>query len=273
MKIKLIKKKNFFICDQSDNGNIFYGNKFIKNNYIKHLKKKNIISLGSKYSNHCLSLSYLSKSLNLKFVFLLVDKESKKLQLNNYKNVKYAKKFGAKVIHITGPNIFHKVDLQKKKYKNFRWIPSGGHTKAAIKEYSKSAYNFLKNNLSLIKKIKWILITVGSGTSLIGFLKAIIKLKLNIKIIGVTVSKSKKDVLNISRRYVNKKYIKNLIIIDKYKNFYGKKISGDSKLIKKFKKENKMLIDPIYNVRAIRYLYSKKLTGGLFINTGGISNL
>ncbi len=89
----------------------------------------------------------------------------------------------------------------------------------------------------------------------------------------MTVSKSKKDVLNISRRYVNKKYIKNLIIIDKYKNFYGKKISGDSKLIKKFKKENKMLIDPIYNVRAIRYLYSKKLTGGLFINTGGISNL
>jgi 1-aminocyclopropane-1-carboxylate deaminase len=274
MKSSLVQCSKFYVCDQSENGKLFSGNKFIKNKYILRIKKKNLISIGTKYSNHCLALSFYSKKINTKFIYLAIEPKKKKLSdLEKYPNIRIAKNFGSKIIQINSGNIYQKVEFYKKKYSEYRWIPSGGHNKQAVREYGNFAYNFILKNYNILKNLKWILIVVGSGTSFFGFLNAILKLNLKIKLIGVTVSKTKKNFLDLALKNYNKCDLKNIEIIDDYHGKYGKKLKGDSFLINKFYLENNILIDPVYNIRAVRYLYKKKLKNGLYINTGGSSNI
>jgi 1-aminocyclopropane-1-carboxylate deaminase/D-cysteine desulfhydrase-like pyridoxal-dependent ACC family enzyme len=274
MKYDLIQCSNFYVCDQSKGGELFSGNKFIKNKYILKNKKKNLISIGSKYSNHCLSLAFYSRKINVKFIYLLVGLSKNKLfNIKKYPNIRIAKQFGSKVILLNKGDLYKKVEFYKKKYSNYRWIPSGGHNKQAISAYSNFAYNFLLKNFNVIRKLKWILITIGSGTSFFGFLNAILKLNLKIKLIGVTVFKTKKQFLEVATKTFSNNDLKKIEIIDDYHGKYGKKLKHDKFFAKKFYSENGILIDPIYNIRAVRYLYKNKLKNGLYINTGGCSNI
>jgi 1-aminocyclopropane-1-carboxylate deaminase/D-cysteine desulfhydrase-like pyridoxal-dependent ACC family enzyme len=269
---KLIGCRNFYILDQSNKGKIFNGNKFIKNKYLLKNKKK-LISMGSKYSNHCLSLAYYCKKMRTKFIYLLVSHDpNKEKNIEKYPNIKIAKKMGAKIIYINGVKIHKKIDYYKNMYSNYLWVPSGGHNQEALEECAKYAKNFIRKNMDLIKKLKWILVAVGTGTTLLGFLSAVIELKLDVKLIGISVSRKKKNILESAYKFFNKKELNRVQIVDDYHGMYGKILRNDSQYQLKFFEESNLKIDPIYNIRAISYIYKKKLKDGLYVNTGGSSN-
>lgn len=126
-----------------------------------------------------------------------------------------------------------------------------------------------KNKLS---KINTILLPWGTGTTTLGFLKAIKYLKLNIKVIAISVSRNKTDCIKKISNIFLLKENELLEIIDDYAGQYGKKLKDDEFYIKLFFNEYNIMIDPIYNIRSIRYFYKKKLKKCLIINTGGLSN-
>jgi 1-aminocyclopropane-1-carboxylate deaminase/D-cysteine desulfhydrase-like pyridoxal-dependent ACC family enzyme len=269
---KLISCRNFYILDQSNKGKHFNGNKFIKNKYLLK-KKKKLISMGSKYSNHCLALAFYCKKMRTKFIYLVVSHDiHKEKNIEKYPNINMAKKMGAKIIYINGPKIHKKIDFYKNMYSNYLWIPSGGHNQEALEECAKYAKNFIRKNLDLIKNLKWILVTVGTGTTLLGFLSAIIELKLDLKLIGVSVSRPKKNILESAYKFFDKKELNRVKIVNDYQGKYGKILRNDIKYQQKFFEESNLKIDPVYNIRAISYIYKKKLENGLYVNTGGSSN-
>ena len=66
--------------------------------------------------------------------------------------------------------------------------------------------------------------------------------------------------------------MENLKIADDFSGKYGKILKDDKNIREKFRKEYKILIDPIYNIRSINYFYKHNLKNGMIINTGGCAN-
>ena len=66
--------------------------------------------------------------------------------------------------------------------------------------------------------------------------------------------------------------MENFKIADDFYFKYGKILKDDKNIREKFRKEYKILIDPIYNIRSINYFYKHNLKNGMIINTGGCAN-
>ena len=271
MEYKLLRKKNIFILDESLGGKIFEGNKFRKSKYLLNYSiKQGIITFGSKYSNHSLAMAYFCSLKKKKLIYLLVDKE--KVLIQNFKNLKIIKDLGAEIIQIKSSEVYNQINFYKKKYKNFKWIPGGGSNRQALKQYFMLAKKVFVENKNKLSKINTILLPWGTGTTTLGFLKAIKYLKLNIKVIAISVSRNKTDCIKKISNIFLLKENELLEIIDDYAGQYGKKLKDDEFYIKLFFNEYNIMIDPIYNIRSIRYFYKKKLKKCLIINTGGLSN-
>ena len=271
MKYKLLKKKNIFILDESLGGKIFEGNKFRKSKYLLNSSiKKGVITMGSKYSNHSLATAHYCKLLKKKFVYLLVNKQ--KVSYKKYNNLRIIDNFDGEIIQIKTSDAKKKINFYKKKYKDYMWIPGGGSNKQALNQYFKLAKKIFSENKKKLSKIKVILLPWGTGTTAIGFLKAIEFLNLKINIIAVSVSRTKKNCVSEISKIFSLKGKKLIKIIDDYAGKYGKKLKNDRQLSKLFLKQYGVQIDPIYNSRSIRYFYKKKFDNCLIINTGGLAN-
>ena len=271
MKYKLLKKKDIFILDESLGGKIFAGNKFRKSKYLLNLPiKKGVITIGSKYSNHSLAMAHYCKLLNKKFTYLLIEKN--KISQKKYSNIRLIKDLNAEVIQIKSSEAKKKINFYKNKYKGYMWIPGGGSNKQALDQYFKLAKKVFIENKKKLSKIKLILLPWGTGTTAIGFHKAIEYLNLNINIIAISVSRTKKKCIKEISNIYSLKRKKLIEINDDYAGKYGKKLKDDSLFRKLFTKEFGVKIDPIYNSRSIRYFYKKKLKDCLIINTGGLAN-
>tara|TARA_B100001741_G_C16452275_1_gene550968 strand:- start:100 stop:924 length:825 start_codon:yes stop_codon:yes gene_type:complete len=271
MDYNIFQKNGIFILDESFGEKIHFSNKTRKLNYLlSEFSHSGIMSQGSIFSNNCFALAQYSKKLNTKFLFLAISE--KKFNINDYPNMRLSKELGAKIIHISKKNAFKEIEKFKNKFKNYLWIPGGGHTQGSLNEYYKLAKKIFNERPDIINKIDWILLPFATGTTAGGFLKATNELKKNIKVIGVSVSRNKNRCLESILEILSKDNLENLKVVDDFKGMYGKISKGDENIRDRFHKEFKILIDPIYNIRSIDYFYKNKLKNGLIINTGGSAN-
>ena len=271
IKYELNKIDDIYLLDESNNNGIFSGNKYRKLSYIlKNFNKAGILTFGSIFSNHCVAAAYYAKRLQTKIILLIIPEN--KMDINKYPNIKLAKRLGAEIVCIKASEATLKIDYFKKEYSDYLWIPGGGHTKEGMLSYFDLTKHIFSENKELYE-IEWILLPYGTGTTALGILKAINELNKNIKVIGVSVSRNKKRCLKAALDFADKNELNNLQIIDKFSGKYGKFNNIDKKYQDRFFHEYVIYIDPIYNIRSIRYFYEMKLENGLIINTGGGGNL
>lgn len=272
MKYCLKEYSRTLVLDESVNNGFFSGNKFRKLEYLLREKNiKGILTYGSPYSNHCLASAYFGRKLNIPVVLLFLTNNDK--EISSFPNIKIAMNLGAIVKKIKTSLASNVIEYYKKQYEDFLWIPGGGHTKQGLNSYYEVFKKIIVENEKLISSINWVLLPFGTGTTTLGIVKALNEIDSNIKVIGVSVSRTKEKCVEACLDFFDEKDLKNLDIITEFSGRYGELEEVDKKYQKKFFDEYEILVDPIYNIRAIRYLYKNNLKNGMIVNTGGNGNL
>lgn len=271
MKYNLVKYNNNFILDESLGCNIFAGNKFRKiRSIMQHRSPRGIISFGSPYSNHCLACSYYGIKNNIPVVILII----RNIQDNRmYPNINLSRRLGAEIFFIDKEKAYDQIHKYKIKYSNYFWIPGGGHLEESTTEYLEVLRSLHDRN-NLFCNISKIILPFGTGTTAYGFAKFCHELNFNVMVIGISVSRSKELCMNSVLDFTDgKDVLKKIFIDDRFAGKYGNIIPGDSILINNFFRETGILVDPIYNVRLLRYIEDENIDNSLIVNTGGITNV
>lgn len=270
LKTNLIKHQKVSVLDETKNNGFFSGNKIRKLSFLDSLSDlKGILSFGSKYSNHCVACAYYAWKINIPCILLILDNSSD--ELDAFPNVRLSKSLGAKTVHISIQEAYEKIEAYKINYSEYFFIPGGGHITQGFNAYHDLGLELLKEDS--LKSIEWILLPYGTGTTASGFLKAIGDK--NIKIIGVSVAREKSKCLDALSEYITEEDLSNLVIVDQFSSDYGITYDSDAELTKKFFGDYGIIVDPIYNIRSIRYFYENNLqtSHGLIIVTGGLGNM
>lgn len=273
MNYNIYRKNDIYILDESKLYGVFSGNKYRKLDYIlEGFNNDGIITYGSVYSNHCLASTYYAKSLNVPIVIIVIieDEEEK---YEKYPNIKLIKNLGANIVYIKRKKAHERIKEIKKKYSDYFWIPGGGHTEEGMLAYYNLFNRIFKEKKEMIRKINYIVLPFGTGTTSLGILKAINEKKEDIKIIGLSVARDKVKCLDSCLEFFNKDELDKLEIVTDYYNRYGDINKKDIKYRDLFFKKYNIILDPIYNIRSGRYIIENNLNNLLFINTGGIGNL
>ncbi len=271
MKYNLVKYNNNLILDESLGCNIFAGNKFRKiRSIMQNRSEKGIISLGSPYSNHALACSYYGIKNNIPVVILIIGNGQHDRM---FPNINLSRRLGAEILYIDKEKAYNQIHKYKIMYSNYFWIPGGGHLEESTIEYIE-LLRALHNSSNIFTKISKIILPFGTGTTAYGFAKFCHEINCNVTVIGISISRSKELCINSVLDFSDGKYVLEKIFIDdRFAGKYGNIIPGDSVLIKNFFQKTGILVDPIYNVRLLRYIEDENIENSLIVNTGGITNV
>ncbi len=264
----LCVNENLTIFDESVNNNFISGNKIRKLHGILKNTTINvgIISHGSVYSSHLLACAWWANYLDKESIGIVIT--DRKVDVQKYPHIKLAADFGMKLYFVKPEEANHRISEIKRQNNELAWIPGGGHTIEAANEYRilfKNLFESFKN-----KKIEKIVLPFGTGTTALGIWEAV--KEYNVKVIGISVARSRKNCLNAIRDLSENTQFDGLFIDDKYHEFYGKrlKIFEDSRC--RFFKQTGVMVDPIYNAVAVCRLVESGLKKVLYVNTGGTLN-
>lgn len=270
LEYKIKDCHGLIILDESVHNGFYSGNKFRKMSYIlRSFKGIGILTYGSKYSNHCLAAAYYGKMLNIDVVLLVLDDDT--VDPSAYPNLRMAMRLGARIERIKTACANTEIRKYKTQYSNYLWIPGGGHTRAGLLSYYDLTIELLGNDLT--RDIDWILLPYGTGTTSMGICKAVVAMSRDIKIFGVSVSRDLDRCRATAEEFLTEEEMQCLEIIPDYAGMFGIQLDRDSEYQDAFLQKYNVMVDPIYNIRAIRYFYEKQLNNGMIINTGGAGNL
>lgn len=262
---------DFLLLDENLNNSFISGNKIRKLKGIlmgeKHL---GLLTFGSVYSSHCLATAYFGKLLNIPVKLIILSDDQ--IDKNQYPNLKMAKLLDAELLFCETKNAFKYIEKIKQEYNEFYWIPGGGHTLSAAKEYQILFEELFTKNDTLKKRVKSIILPFGTGTTAFGIYKGLINAQCDIKVIAVSVSRDKETCINAIKELEDKLDLTNLNIIDDYAGKYHLINKATTNGRNKFLKESGVLVDPIYNAKALECFYRYKLKDTLIVNTGGMLN-
>jgi len=267
-----IKKfKNFFLLDENLNNSYVSGNKFRKLQGILRSAGtiEGILSFGSPYSSHLLACAYYGKILELPVTGIIISEREIKTIRFPYLNM--TKKFGTKLIFTDMVNAFSIIEKYKKQLPQYLWIPGGGHTLEAAKEYELFFDELFKKE-NIWSHINKIILPFGTGTTAYGIWMSVRKQENPIEVIGVSVSRNKDKCIYAVKEMEGLDKFPGLTIIDQFSGRYGQRDNESEKNRWRFFKETKVLPDPIYNARAVQYFYEQNYTNALIVNTGGMLN-
>jgi 1-aminocyclopropane-1-carboxylate deaminase/D-cysteine desulfhydrase-like pyridoxal-dependent ACC family enzyme len=124
-----------------------------------------------------------------------------------------------------------------------------------------------------LRSIDWILLPYGTGTTALGITAALQELGAAIKVMGISVSRTKERCLKAAEEFLSIGDLGNLLIDDRFAGKYGQRTTDQDNYFAQFLKETGIMVDPIYNIRSVQYFYDENLSNGLIINTGGTGNL
>ncbi|MBN1797208.1 MAG: pyridoxal-phosphate dependent enzyme [Spirochaetales bacterium] len=264
---------HLWVLDETLICGIVGGNKLRKLEYILNGKNpKGIITMGSVYSSHCMAVAYWGIKNNIPVHLIIICDKQHENTLNKYPYLILCRKLGAKLNFISDEKAHDFIENYKNRYSDFLWIPGGGHTREGLEAYKDLFLRILKDNDEL-HVIDWILLPYGTGTTAFGIVAALNELNLDIRVIGVSVSRNKERCLDAASEFLEKSEMQKLLINDRFAGRYGRRDDYQNKYFKKFFKQTGIMADPIYNIRSIEYYYDEKLSNGLIINTGGTGNL
>jgi 1-aminocyclopropane-1-carboxylate deaminase/D-cysteine desulfhydrase-like pyridoxal-dependent ACC family enzyme len=253
-------------------------NSFISGNKIRKLKGilsgienlQGLLTYGTKYSSHCLATAYYGKLLNIPVKLIILSE--KLVDENHYPHLKMAKQLGADLIYSTKKVAYQFIEEKQKEFYDFHWIPGGGHTLDAAKEYETLFENLFQKNVELRNKVKSVILPFGTGTTAFGIYKGLLNVNCNVEVIGVSVSRNKDTCEKTLIELDGKLDYGNLLIIDDYAGEYEKRTEATEAARNRFFKETGVLVDPIYNAKAIECFYRYNLKNTLIVNTGGMLN-
>ncbi|WP_435116915.1 pyridoxal-phosphate dependent enzyme [Candidatus Pelagibacter bacterium nBUS_49] len=265
-----MKIKSNIVIDETLNHHLCGGNKIRKLGYILKNKEKydGFITFGSKFSSHCLATAFMGRKKNKKVVLLITNKF---VDIYKFPNLKLAKELGAEIFFIGEDNLYHEIKIKKNKYKNFFWIEGGGHTIEGFYSYRDWFKQIVTENKSL-KKFKYLILPFGTGTTAFGITQAIYEMKLDIKVIGISVSRKKNKCDQEASKMLSDKAINFIEIDDRFAGQYGQINLSQRNISLNFFKKYHIYPDPIYNIRVAQYLEDNPLENCIIINTGGQLN-
>jgi 1-aminocyclopropane-1-carboxylate deaminase/D-cysteine desulfhydrase-like pyridoxal-dependent ACC family enzyme len=261
-----------YILDENLNNSFISGNKVRKlNGILKDLKReKGLLTFGSVYSSHCLATAYHGKLLDLPVKLIVLTDET--VSSNAFPHLKLSQKLGADLLFCSIKEAHQFIEAKQQELKDYYWIPGGGHTHSAAKEYELLFEELFLYNYELNKHVKSIILPFGTGTTAFGIYKGLINAKCDIKVFGVSVSRSKETCINAIKDLDDSLDLSNLQIIDDYAGKYHLTTEATENARNRFLGESGVLIDPIYNAKSLECFYRYKLKDTLIVNTGGMLN-
>ncbi|MEX2483762.1 MAG: pyridoxal-phosphate dependent enzyme [Brumimicrobium sp.] len=263
---------NFFLLDENLNNSFVSGNKVRKlKGILNEVKGINgLLTFGSVFSSHCLATAYYGKLLDLPVKLIVLSDEA--VNIEDYPHLKLSQKLGADLLFCLTKDAHKYIDEKKQELNDYFWIPGGGHTLSAAKEYEILFEELFTKNDALKKRVKSIILPFGTGTTAFGIYKGLINAKCDIKVIGVSVSRNKEKCVNAIKDLDQKLDLSNLNIIDDYAGKYHltNEATENARMI--FFKESGVLVDPIYNAKSLECFYRYQIKDSLIVNTGGMLN-
>lgn len=261
-----------YLLDEGQNHGYISGNKLRKFSGI--LKEQGevsgFITLGSVFSSHCMTTAFYGAYLQKPVVLIIIGEEE--INADQYPHLKASIDFGATVLYVKGADATAFIDQQQERYKDYLWVPGGGHTLGAAQAYC-SFFQTLFDQYKALREIKKILLPYGTGTTAFGICQAIHSLNLSIEVIGVSVSRDKQRCLEAAQEFTQStEELASLVIIDHFAGRYHERSEATESARQRFFVETSLLPDPIYNAKSIEYFYRNEMSNTLIVNTGGMLN-
>jgi 1-aminocyclopropane-1-carboxylate deaminase/D-cysteine desulfhydrase-like pyridoxal-dependent ACC family enzyme len=261
-----------FLLDEGQNHGYISGNKLRKFNGIVKGNEdaKGFITLGSVFSSHCMTTAFYGAYLKKKVVLIIIAEDE--VDPRDYPHLKASIDFGAKILFVRGDEATNFIDQQKDAFKEYLWIPGGGHTSEAAEEYKIFFEGLFVGNQPL-SSIERIVLPFGTGTTAIGICQAVFAQKLPIQVIGVSVARSKSRCLKAAQEFLQSKAELSILEInDDYQGRYHDRTQVTEAARQRFLKDTSILPDPIYNAKSIEFFYRENMSNTLIVNTGGALN-
>ena len=268
---KINPDKNNYCLDENLNNSFISGNKLRKlQGILREVKNvKGILSFGSPFSSHLLACAYYGRKMGIPVTGIVItDQDANVLK---YPHLNMAEKFGARLIFTPNDCAYEVIEKYKNELSDYLWIPGGGHTLEAAKAYEFFFEELFKNE-TIWNQTDKIILPYGTGTTTYGIWKATRKHKKEIQVIGISVSRSKEKCIAAIEELEGLQEFPNLLIVDQFAGKYGHIDKETERYRWKFFEETGLLPDPVYNARAVHYLYGLNLNNALLVNTGGMLN-
>jgi len=249
---------------------IVSGNKWRKLKYIiKHLKENNfetMVSFGGAYSNHLLATAFAGHYFNIKTVGFVRGDEQR---APNYYETECIKN-GMQLIHVSRTDYKNKPLLFEKYFANNNkafFIDEGGKHELAYLGCQEIA-NELK------KTYDYIVLSLGTGTTMKGLLQGIVAKGLRTKVLGISSLKNNFELDETMAEFGTERFE---ILHNYHRGKYGKMDAELLQFIPSFYAETGIKLDPIYTAKMVLAVmdlkekaFFKKTDRVLIIHTGGI---
>jgi len=258
-----------WVLDESTNNCYVAGNKIRKLNGIIPcpFRHKGILSFGSPYSSHLLACAWWAAYLKVSAVGVVI--HDGELNSKDYPHLRAADLMGMKLVYADNSDARDIISREKNTHQDFLWIPGGGHTIDGSLQYTQLFDDLFKSSI-IDKRITQIVLPYGTGTTAHGVWVSAIKH--GIKVIGVSVARSKSRCLDALKDVSPYDSFDMLHIEDKYHECYGKRLDRFEKRRSEFFEMTSILVDPIYNAVAVTHMLENNMKNVLYVNTGGALN-
>ncbi len=248
---------------------IVSGNKWRKLEFIVEDFKKSqaeiLVTFGGAFSNHLVATAVAGQILGFKtFGFVRGDE---KRDLNYYETVCINHQMTLE--HVSRRDYKNKTLLFENKFKNENayFVDEGGNHPLALKGCQKIIEE-------LNQEYDYIVLSIGTGTTMEGLVQGVFNQQLKTKIIGISALKNNFDLNERLKQYPDKHY---KIFHEYHRGKYGQFDDELLDFIKEFYLETNIKTDPIYTAKmllGVKDLYFQKILNPndkvLIVHTGGI---
>jgi 1-aminocyclopropane-1-carboxylate deaminase/D-cysteine desulfhydrase-like pyridoxal-dependent ACC family enzyme len=266
-------ENNCYLLDENRNNSFISGNKVRKlKGIISNVENpQGLLTFGSVYSSHCLATSYYGKLFEIPVVLIILTDD--KVSVKEYPHLAMSKHLGASLLFCSTDSAHEFIKEKKQEFQNNYWIPGGGHTIQAAKEYEKLFSTLFKKNKELSERINNVVLPYGTGTTSLGIYNGLNSAGFShVKVTGISVSRDEERCRRALIDLEPNTDYSNLDIIDDYAGKYEGRTEATEKARIKFLKESGVLVDPIYNAKSVECFYRYKMENTLVVNTGGMLN-
>jgi 1-aminocyclopropane-1-carboxylate deaminase len=247
---------------------IVSGNKWRKLKYIiedfEKSGKKTLVTFGGAYSNHLIATAVACQLKNIASVGFVRGDEIR--PMNHYEEI--CIKNNMKLMHVSRADYRNKTTLFNKYFdsESAYFVDEGGYHPMALKGCEEITYEFKID-------YDYIILSLGTGTTMEGITKAIQERKLKTKVIGISSLKNNFELDERMSKYSTDYW---QIFHDFHRGKYAKMDKELFDVIEKIYIETGIKTDPIYTAKmimAVKHLYDehllKKGDKVLLIHTGG----
>lgn len=261
---------SFWLLDENSNS-YFGGNKFRKLKGIldQSVELTGIISMGSPFSSHLLACAYFARILSVPFVGIVLSDDE--IIPDRFPNLKMSQNIGAKFVNVDIDGAYQKIEIIKEKYSDYFWIPGGAHTLEAANAY-KDYFDKLFDNSMIPEHISNIVLPLGTGTTAYGIWKSVRENRPHIVVHGVSVAREYKRIQAALIEMEGLVHYPGFVVDDRFAGTYGKTTDELDKMRWDFFIQTGILVDPVYNSKAVNYMLNESISNTLFVNTGGLLN-